>query len=175
MVPPILFIIFVLFFRACNGIKCVDDTHIQLSSSELTLINIQHILNDLKYSNRMKCQVYIEFDSIAEKLMIKFGASMELPRIRSVENVYINIVTSMRSVGSEKNSNQTSISTKMYLVCYNDDACDRQLILEHFDWLIKTNYKNLESTIRPLILVQSDKKGTFTNLVIDKFHESFFR
>jgi hypothetical protein len=62
----------------------VDDTHIQLSSSELTLINIQNILNDLKYSNRMKCQVYIEFDSIAEKLMIKFGASMELPRIRSV-------------------------------------------------------------------------------------------
>ncbi len=160
MVSFIHFVIFVLFLKTCGGIKCADETEVQLSSSELTLTNIQKLLNDLKYSTRMKCQVYIEFEPVIEKLTIKFSQVTKLPRLRSVENVYINIITSIISGNPETTINQTSIKTKMYLICHNDNECDRQLILEYFDWLTKINYKKLQSTIRPLLIVQGGKKGT---------------
>ena len=138
----------------CNGIKCVDEIQVQLSTAEIT----ERVFNDLKISNNNMCKAYMEFDSIAQKFTIKFGQFVEFPRLRSVENTYIHIVTSIVSANPEKNVNQTSIKTTIYLVCYSNDGCDRQLVLEHINWLTKTDYKNLEATIRPLILVQGDKK-----------------
>jgi hypothetical protein len=107
----------------------------------------------------MMCQAYMEFDSIDQKLMIEFGQTTQLPRLRSVENVYIHIVTSISAANPEEEMNQTSIKTTLYLVCYSNDGCDRQLILEYIDRLVKTNYRNLEFMVRPLILVHDDKKG----------------
>ena len=153
------YIIWAILLRVCDGIRCVDDGQVQLSSSELTLTNIQNTLNELEYSNRMKCQIYMEFDYMDQKLTIKFGQSVKLPRLRSVENVYIHIVMSIVLANPEKKINATSIKSKVHLLCVNNNDCDRQFVLEYFNWLMKTDYRNLESIIRPLILVQGDKKG----------------
>jgi hypothetical protein len=148
-----------LFLTTCNGIICVDETQVQLSTSEATLKNIETIFNDLKTSDNMMCQVYMEFDSIAQKFTLEFGQSVKFPRLRSVENTYIHIVTSIMSANPETTVDQASIKTVVRLVCYSNDKCDRQLVLEHMNWLIRTNYRNLESIIRPLLLVQGDKQG----------------
>ncbi|CAF4762378.1 unnamed protein product, partial [Rotaria sp. Silwood2] len=162
MVLLIHFVIFMLFIRVCNGIRCIDEIQLQFSSSELHLTKIETIFNSLKRSNNAMCQVYMEWDSITQKFMIKFGQSMTLPHLRSVENVYVHIYTSIISVNAEKKINQTSIKTIVHLVCYSNDKCDDQFVVEYFNRLIQTNYKNLESTIRPLILVQGDKKNECT-------------
>jgi hypothetical protein len=148
-----------LFLTACNGIICVDETQVQLSTSEVTLQNMETIFNNLKSSNNMMCQVYMEFDSVAQKFTIEFGRSVKFSRLRSVENTYIHIVTSIISANPEKTMNQTSIKTTIHLVCYSNDRCDRQLVLEYANRLIKTNYINLEFGIRPLLLVQGDKES----------------
>jgi len=148
-----------LFLTTCNGIICVDETQVQLSTSEVSLNNIQTIFNDLKASDNSMCQVYMEFDSITQKFTLEFGQSLKFPRLRSVENTYIHILTSIMSANPEKTADQTSIKTVVHLVCYSNDGCDRQLVFEHMNWLIKTNYRNLESIIRPLLLVQGEKQG----------------
>jgi hypothetical protein len=162
LMPPTHFIIFMLFLTTCNGINCVDKTQVQFSTSEVISNNIKSIFDDLKTSASMKCQVHMEFDSIAQKFTIKFGQSVDFPRLRSVENTYIHITTSIVSTNPEKKVNQASIKTIVHLICYSNNGCDRQLVIEHMNWLITTNYKTLESIIRPLILVQGDKKGTIS-------------
>jgi len=148
-----------LFLTTCNGIICVDEIQVQLSTSEAILKNIETIFNDLKTNDNMMCQVYMEFDSIAQKFTLEFGQSVKFPRLRSVENTYIHIVTSIMSANPETTVDQPSIKTVVHLVCYSNDGCDRQLVFEHMNWLIKTNYRNLESVIRPLLLVQGEKQG----------------
>jgi hypothetical protein len=161
-----------LFLTTCNGIVCIDETQVQLSISEIILNNIEAIFDDLKTSNSMMCQVYMEFDSIGQKFTIQFGQDVKFPRLRSVENAYIHTVTSIISTNPEKEVYQASIKTKINLVCYSNDECDCQLVLEHINWLIETNYRNLESIIRPLILVEGDKRSKnnvqFKILIIDK-------
>lgn len=153
------FIFFMLFLTSCTGIKCVDEIQLQLSTSEIARTGMETIFHDLKTSSSMKCQVRMEFDSIAQQFTINFGQSLVAPRLRSVENTYIYIATSIISANSETDVNQTSIKTIAHFVCYSNDRCDHQLVLEHVNWLITTNYKSLESTIRPVILVQGDKKS----------------
>ncbi|CAF0895837.1 unnamed protein product [Adineta steineri] len=162
MVSFIHMIVSILFLEGYHSIKCVDQIQLQLSSSEMTLLNNETIFKNLKSIDRTMCQVYVEFDFINQKLIIKFGQSMEFPRLRSVENTYINIVTSMASVNFEKKINQTSIKTKINLICYSNHKCDQQLIFEILDRLIKTNYKDLESHIRSLIFVQKIKTNKCT-------------
>ncbi|CAF3433353.1 unnamed protein product [Rotaria sp. Silwood1] len=151
-----------LCITVCNGIKCVDKIQLQLSSAELSLTKIETILNRLKCSNSTMCQAYMEWDFIAQKLMIKFGQSMELPHLRTVENVYVHIFTSIISHNSEKEINQSSIKAIVHLVCYSNDKCDNQFVVEYYNRLVKTNYKNLESLIHPFIQVQGDKKNECT-------------
>jgi hypothetical protein len=149
-----------LLLTTCNGIKCVDEIQMQLSTTEIASTGMATAFHDLKTSSSMKCQVRMEFDSIAQKFTINFGQSLVVPRLRSIENTYIHIATSIIPLHSEMDVNQTSIKTIVHFVCYSNDQCDRQLVLEHVNWLINTNYKSLESTIRPLMVaVQVDKKS----------------
>ncbi len=160
MMSPTHFIFFMLLLTTCNGIKCVDEIQMQLSTTEIASTGMATVFHDLKTSSSMKCQVRMEFDSIAQKFTINFGQSLVVPRLRSIENTYIHIATSITPAHSEMNVNQTSIKTIVHFVCYSNDQCDRQLVLEHVNWLINTNYKSLESTIRPLMVaVQVDKKS----------------
>lgn len=153
------FIAFMLFLATCNGIKCIDKIQVKLSTSEVMLNSIETFFNDMKTSTSKMCQVYMEFDSITQIFTIEFNQSIKSPRLRSIENTYIHIATSIKSANEgKKESNQTSIKTKIHMVCYSNNECDRQLVLEHINWLIQTNYQNLESIIRPLLLVQGEKK-----------------
>lgn len=169
MMSSIQFFIFMLFLTTCHGMKCIDQTQIQLSISDILVNNIDTFFNDLKIISSMNCQVYMEYDSILQKFTIAFGQSIKFPRFRSGENTYIHIGTSIKSANPEKNINQTTIITQIHMFCYSNNECDRQLVIEHINWLIKTNYRDLELIIRPLILVQGDKKGTSHRLSIDFF------
>ena len=153
------FILFMLFLTVCTGIKCVGRTQLQFPTSKMVLAGLESTFDNLETNSSLECQAQIEFDSIAQKFTVKFGQSLDSPRLRSVENTYIYIATSIISARSDIDVNQTSIRTIGNFVCSSNDECDRQLVLEHIHWLITTNYKNLESTVRPLILVQGDKKS----------------
>ncbi|CAF4116771.1 unnamed protein product [Rotaria magnacalcarata] len=158
----VYFIICMLCIKVSDGIKCIDDIQMQFSLSELNLTEVMKTLNNLKSSDKKKCQVYIELDSVTTDLVIQFDQSMQLPRLRSFENVHVQISTSIISASPEKNTNQTSINTTVYITCQSNDECDTQFIEEYLTWLIKNNYRNLEYSIRPLILVQGEKKNECT-------------
>ncbi|CAF3173642.1 unnamed protein product [Rotaria socialis] len=151
-----------LFIKVSDGIKCIDDIQMQFYSSEVNLTKVMKTLNNLKSSDKKKCQVYIELNSVTKDLVIQFDQSMQLPRLRSFENVHVQISTSITSANPEKTTSQTSINTTVYITCQSNDECDTQFIEEYLTWLIKKNYRNLESSIRPLILVQGEKKNECT-------------
>ena len=153
------FIFYMLVLTTCNGIKCVDKIQMQLLTSEIASTGMKTIFRDLKTTSSMSCQVHMEFDSIAQKFTINFGQHLVVPRLRSIENTYIQITTSIIAAQSEMDMNQTSIKTVVRIVCYSNDQCDRQLVQEHINRLITTNYTDLESIIRPMMLVQGDKKS----------------
>ncbi|CAF3628938.1 unnamed protein product [Rotaria socialis] len=151
-----------LFIKVSDGIKCIDDIQMQFYSSEVNLTKVMKTLSNLKSSDKKKCQVYIELNSVTKDLVIQFDQSMQLPRLRSFENVHVQISTSITSANPEKTTSQTSINTTVYITCQSNDECDTQFIEEYLTWLIKKNYRNLESSIRPLILVQGEKKNECT-------------
>ncbi len=51
------------------------------------------------------------------------------------------------------------ILTHVTFACDYADACNRRFVLDHLPWVIKTNYSQLESIIRPLLVVNNDNTG----------------
>jgi len=144
------FIVFMLVLTISEALRCIDQNEIQLSISHMQMDNIQQSLADLKSSNNEKCQVYIEFNSITQEFIIKFGHALEIPRLRSVENTYIG-----RSTLIQTNNNNTSILTKIEIVCYSNNECDRELVIEGIQWLLKTDYQQLDSIFHSLLSTQN--------------------
>ncbi|UJR27328.1 hypothetical protein I4U23_008621 [Adineta vaga] len=159
MVPFLRAITLILCFKIYHTIKCTNPVQIQLSSFELTLTNIKTMLNELKHIDEIICKIRIDFDYITRILSIKFGQSMELVSLRSVENVYIH---STISFTSDKIINQTSIKITINLLCYSHNHCDHKFILEHVDRLIRIDHHYWKSMIRPLLLIQNDSKDGCT-------------
>lgn len=158
MVFFVYFIIFMIAVQTCASIKCMDDTQVNFTLAELIKSSkARTVLDSLARSDFEKCQVYMELDFIEQNLIIKFDSKIRLQRLWSVENVRAQISTTIISTGTENNMNQTSIKTVVTIVCDGDDQCDIKFIFEYFNLLILTDYKKLASTIRPLILVQSDR------------------
>ena len=168
MMPLVHIILFTLVLTTCNGIKCIEKVQMEFSTSEIASIDMKTIFHGLKTINSMSCQVHMEFDSIAQKFTINFGQHLVVPRLRSIENTYIQMTTSIIAAHSEMDMNQTSIKTVVRIVCYSNNQCDRQLVFEHINRLITTNYTDLESIIRPMTFVQDEKKSKNISLNLDR-------
>jgi hypothetical protein len=156
-----------IFVRICDSVVCLVGDPIELSSSTLINVNIEQLLNNRSRHERLMCQAWIEFDHVSKVFKLEFGSSMLTRWTRSTENIYTHVITSMIFSNPQYNRTRTSIQTKIELLCYSDDECDRQLILAYFQWLIISDSRQLEHAVRPWILIehQVNSKATQANLL----------
>lgn len=156
----------------CDSVECLQGDPVYLSSSELTVEHLEEALKKLTTDELAICQVSMGFDIHSRSLTVKFLALMRFRRRRSAENTYTFISTSIGLDPSNQNPNQTSLETKLELGCYSDNACDRDLVLLYFQWMISADFAALELAIQPWILLADTKNckycvlATDTNLVL---------
>ena len=151
----------------CGSVECLQGDAVYLSSSDLTVDHLEEALKSLPTDALAVCQVSMVFDFRSRRFTMEFQAAMSFRRRRSVENTYTYISTSIGLDHSEQNPNQTSLKTKVDLVCYSDDACDRVLIFVYFQWMISADYAELELAIHPWILLADTKTSKHCVLETD--------
>jgi hypothetical protein len=155
----------------CGCWECFAQDSVYLSASELTVENLEEALKNVTISPEFACEFYLEFDYRSRSFTLTFPTSMGFRRRTATENTGIQISTTIGLDPSTQKPDQTFIKTKVGIICYSHNACDRELIVVHFEWLTSANYTELELAIRPRILLANTKKSksyplqTNTNLV----------
>ncbi|UJR24459.1 hypothetical protein I4U23_005835 [Adineta vaga] len=151
----VFFLIFLgtILLSTNNALQCINyDGILSISVKTLTLNEIKQTINkSVHVKNQDLCYVQIRYYEDLQGLILFFQS---IDSFEQTTNVDIIVSTKLYL-----STNKSSIENTIAFVCDKENECNGKFMFEYLQWLFNTNYKTLETTIRPLLFPQTNQTG----------------